>query len=90
MAGKGKKVTVSEYLENCNHPMKELIEQVRSIILSMDVGITEHIKWNAPSFCFNGDDRITFRLSKPDYVQLVFHSGGTGQRRQNKETYYYR
>ena len=48
---------------------------MREIILSAHPGITEQIKWNAPSFCIDGDDRITFRLQPGDRVQLVFHRG---------------
>jgi hypothetical protein len=51
------------------------VEAVREIILSAHPGITERIKWNAPSFCIDGDDRITFRLQPGDRVQLVFHRG---------------
>ena len=37
--------------------------------------ITEHVKWNAPSFCYAGEDRVTFRLYPEDRAQLVFHRG---------------
>ena len=51
------------------------IEAVRKIILSADDKITEHIKWNVPSFCYNGDDRITFNLHAKQGIQLIFHRG---------------
>jgi hypothetical protein len=35
---------------------------------------TEHIKWNAPSFCDHGDDRCTMRLA-PTTLQLILHRG---------------
>jgi hypothetical protein len=34
----------------------------RTDVLASDDGITEHVKWNAPSFCYAGVDRVTFRL----------------------------
>jgi hypothetical protein len=37
--------------------------------------ITEHIKWNAPSFRHAGQDRVTFRLQPGDKLQLIFHRG---------------
>ena len=37
--------------------------------------ITERIKWNAPSFGVDGDDRVTFKLHPPDRLQLVVHRG---------------
>ncbi|WP_373872464.1 DUF1801 domain-containing protein [Planobispora siamensis] len=37
--------------------------------------ITERVKWNAPSFCHDGVDRVTFLLRSADRLQLVFHRG---------------
>jgi hypothetical protein len=55
--------------------MKEGIERLRLAILDSNEGITEHVKWNAPSFCYAGEDRVTFRLYPADRAQLVFHRG---------------
>lgn len=48
---------------------------LREIILPAAPGLHERIKWNAPSYTFGGDDRITFNLSRPEVVQIVFHLG---------------
>lgn len=66
---------VIEYLINLEHPLKNEIEEVRKIILDANENITEHIKWNAPSFCYGNDDRITFHLYGKGYIQLIFHRG---------------
>lgn len=66
---------VDEFLSELSHPMKEEIVALRDAILASDDGITEHIKWKAPSFCYEGDDRVTFRLQPGDMFQLVFHRG---------------
>jgi hypothetical protein len=66
---------VAEFMAKTNHPLKKAMETLREIILSANKGITEHIKWNGPSFCFNGDDRITFNLHKNDCIIIVFHRG---------------
>lgn len=66
---------VAEFMNNLEHPLKEEIEEVRNIILSTDDKITEHIKWNAPSFCYEGEDRITFNLYGKGFFRLVFHCG---------------
>mgnify|MGYP006057680267 CR=1 FL=1 len=66
---------VSAYMNESKHILKNELEIVRNIILGADKKITEHIKWNAPSFCFNCEDRITFNLSKKDCIQLIFHRG---------------
>ncbi|HEX2516113.1 MAG TPA: DUF1801 domain-containing protein, partial [Chloroflexota bacterium] len=34
-----------------------------------------HIKWNAPSFGYDHQDRVTFRLYPKEGVQLIFHRG---------------
>jgi hypothetical protein len=62
-------------MEKLEHPLKEAIEQARAIILDSDPQISEHIKWNAPSFLYNGEDRLTFNLHHRDRIQLIFHRG---------------
>lgn len=69
--------TVEAFLATLEHPLKDGIVSLRKTILETNPEITEHIKWNAPSFCHGGDDRITFRIppnSKTE-VQLIFHRG---------------
>ena len=62
-------------MSGLNHPLKEGVEQLRTAILDSNELITEHIKWNAPSFRYAGEDRVTFRLYPEDRVQLIFHRG---------------
>jgi len=66
---------VASYFSKLDHPLKKVMESVREIILSTNKEITEHIKWNAPSFCIDDDDRITFNLYRNECVLLVFHRG---------------
>jgi hypothetical protein len=66
---------VTEFMNKTNHPLKKAMEVLREIILNANKGITEHIKWNGPSFCFKDDDRITFNLHKNDCILIVFHRG---------------
>lgn len=66
---------VVEFLNNLEHPLKKEIEEVRKIILSTNESISEHIKWNAPSFCFDNEDRVTFNLQGKGFFRLVFHCG---------------
>ena len=66
---------VAQFLEELQHPLKREIEVVRKIILSADERLSEQIKWNAPSFCLNNEDRITFNLRGKGYFLLVFHCG---------------
>jgi len=66
---------VLEFLAELEHPLKTEIEEVRRIILRADERLTEHIKWNAPSFCHHDEDRITFNLRGKGFFTLVFHRG---------------
>lgn len=63
------------FIENTQHPMKKEIEVLCDIIGNSGVDLTQHIKWNAPSFCYMGDDRITLKLNSHNSVDLVFHRG---------------
>lgn len=66
---------VEEYLKKLEHPLKSEIEEVRSIILSLDKEHSEHVKWNAPSYRYYGDDRVTFNLHGKGFFRLVLHRG---------------
>lgn len=51
------------------------MREVRRIILSAHPELTERIKWNAPSYAYRGDDRVTFNLHGEGFFRLVFHCG---------------
>ena len=67
--------TVDSFMADLDHPLKAGIEQLRAAILASNDGITEHVKWNAPSFRYADVDRVTFRLQPGDRLQLVLHRG---------------
>ena len=52
-----------------------IVETLRAAIVAADPAITEHVKWNAPSFVHDGTDRVTMRLHPKGGVQLIFHRG---------------
>lgn len=66
---------VEAYLAALEHPLKPGVERLRAAILASNDEITERVKWNAPSFCYAGVDRATFRLRPGDRLQLVLHRG---------------
>ena len=66
---------VDQFLQSLDHSMKAEIGNLREAILASNARITERIKWKAPSFCYNGDDRVTFRLPPKGGLQLIFHRG---------------
>jgi hypothetical protein len=66
---------VDELMAHLDHPLKEGVQRLRTAILASNDTITEHIKWNAPSFRHAGQDRVTFRLQPGNKLQLIFHRG---------------
>ena len=66
---------VEQYLTALRHPLKAGVLQLRAAILTADPGISETVKWNAPNFRYDGQDRVTFRLQPGDRLQLIFHRG---------------
>ncbi|MGW3418304.1 DUF1801 domain-containing protein [Streptomyces phaeochromogenes] len=70
-----KNVEVDQFMAALDHPQKETIEYLRAAVLGSDPGITEHVKWKAPSFLRGGEDRVTFQLRAKKGVQLIFHRG---------------
>lgn len=70
-----KQQTVEDFVKTLEYPLKNVVKAIREVILSANADMTEHIKWNAPSFCFGGEDRITMNLRSNDFVLLIFHRG---------------
>ena len=70
---------VDRYLDDLQHPLKAGVVRLRAAILASNADITEHVKWNAPSFCYAGTDRVTFRLHPGARLQLIFHRGAAGR-----------
>ena len=66
--------TVDEYMAALDHPFKAEVQVVRDIILGDDPRITEQVKWNAPSFSFEGY-LATFSLHITKHLLLIFHNG---------------
>jgi len=66
---------VDAYLAALDHPLKSGVMEIRIAILQSNADISEHIKWNAPSFRYGGEDRVTFRLQPGNRCQLIFHRG---------------
>ncbi len=69
------KQSVTAFLHDLEHPRKAEIERLREIIFEADPALRDQIKWNAPSFGIDGEDRITFRLQPGDKLDLIFHRG---------------
>lgn len=70
--------TVDEFLAGLDSKQRALVLTLRDYILHAEPQLREHIKWNAPSYILDGEDRITFNtVNKENAVKLVFHMGAT-------------
>ena len=77
---------VDEYMKGLNHPLSEVVEALRQIILRADPDVGEEIKWNAPTFFYTGEMKpsnpkeykrylVVFNLFRKDRIRLVFWGG---------------
>ncbi len=55
--------------------MKDEAQILREIIKNSVTGVTEQIKWKAPSYVYSGDDRITFNFSHKKNIRIILHRG---------------
>jgi len=79
-----KYTTVDEFLGDLDVDRQSQVKELREYILGSEPLLTEHIKWNAPSYIKDGEDRITFNtMNKEQAVKLVFHMGAT--RKEDKK-----
>ena len=67
--------THQEFMTKFNDERKELVEALLIAIAEECPTLTETIKWDAPTFCYNGKDRMTIMLHKKDRVGLILHTG---------------
>lgn len=70
---------VTNFLDQINPSLRGEIECLRSIIMSTGMNLIEGIKWNAPNYSINGNDRITLRINSPKMIQIIFHRGAKVQ-----------
>ena len=76
--------TVEEFINDLDDDKRSQVDILRDLILSTEPQLEEHIKWNAPSYVLDGEDRITFNLmNKQGVVKLVLHMGAT--RKEDKK-----
>ncbi len=76
--------TVEEFINDLDDDKRSQVDILRDHILSTEPQLEEHIKWNAPSYVLDGEDRITFNLmNKQGVVKLVLHMGAT--RKEDKK-----
>ena len=65
---------VDAYLEDLNHPLKDVMQAVRTAILDADERMTETIKWKSPTFVYEGNLASINPRAKA-HISLMFHTG---------------
>jgi hypothetical protein len=66
---------VDAYVAGLDGDAKAIVALLRQLALAAGRDVGEHIKWNAPSFWVQGDDRITLGLERNGAVRVVLHRG---------------
>ena len=66
---------VDAWFDEYDHPMKDTMLRVRTIILS-DERMTETIKWKSPTFMYKGN-MASFNPRTKAHVSLMFHTGAS-------------
>ena len=66
---------VDAYMAALDHPLKPVVEAVRAALVGSNPNIGERIKWNAPSFTWQGEDKVTFNIRPRAPLLLIFHRG---------------
>lgn len=63
---------VDAFMQQLDHPLKEEAKMLRGIIKRSHPGLSERIKWNAPSY-YTQADLLTFNFHDKKSIRLVFH-----------------
>lgn len=70
--------TVDDFMNGLDDTQRLQVQKLRQYILDEAPSLAEHIKWNAPSYVKDDEDRITFNtMNKEHVVKLIFHMGAT-------------
>ncbi|HEU0110065.1 MAG TPA: DUF1801 domain-containing protein [Flavisolibacter sp.] len=86
MKGISEPEIVDDFLKKLDHPLKPIVEYLRTVIVSADKSIGEGIYWNAPTFYYTGKMKpfepkeykryiVGFNFYKQDNLRLIFLRG---------------
>lgn len=67
--------SVDDFRAGLNEQELAMIDALRSLVADASGDLVERIKWNAPSFAIQDEDRITLGLERKGGVRLVLHRG---------------
>jgi hypothetical protein len=68
--------SLKEFFEDQPADKLKQIMLVRELIFSAEPSLQETLKWNAPNYIHDGEDRITFNImNKQEIVRVIIHMG---------------
>jgi hypothetical protein len=67
---------VDAWFDRYDNPQKDLVMAVRDVVLAADPRVGECIKWQAPTFTYEGNIASFFPKAKK-HASLMFHTGGS-------------
>jgi hypothetical protein len=67
---------VDAWFAKYDNPKRDVVQRVRELILAADPRISECIKWQAPTFVYEGNLASFFPKSK-QHASLMFHQGAS-------------
>ena len=70
---------VDAWLDSLSPEDRDMIERLRRIVISASAGLTETIKWNAPSFADGDQDRVTLGIERKGGVRVILHRGAAAK-----------
>lgn len=71
--------TVDAYIESLKPDDRAMAGTLVTLVREAAPGLTEQIKWNAPSFSDGGEDRITLGINRGGGMRIVLHRGAKNQ-----------
>jgi hypothetical protein len=68
--------SVQDFIDDLSQEDHQIFTLVRSYIFEAAPSLTENLKWNAPNYVHNGQDRITFNImNKNKTLRVILHKG---------------
>ncbi len=68
--------SVTEHIQNLPDESREIVEDIRQVVLKIDKELKEHIKWNSPAFYFSGFMKdFDPKEKKRDLMVFNLHKG---------------
>ncbi|MBP7335526.1 DUF1801 domain-containing protein [Niveispirillum sp.] len=66
---------VEAFLDDLSPQARQVAHGLRALIRAVHPGLTEQVKWNAPSFALDGQDLLTLGVQRDGTIRLVLHRG---------------